>query len=120
MFDIKAIPDGSVTTPQGFQAAGAACGLKPTGAAALALVYSDAPCPAAAMFTTNLFQAAPVLYDRKVLAGNADHLRAVVINSGCANACTGAQVWPTPGPPPRPPRHSWACPPTRSWSCPPA
>ncbi len=91
MSTIRPLADGAVTAPHGFQAAGVACGLKPTGAADLALIYSSAPCVAAAMFTANLFQAAPVIYDRALLAGNASHVRAVAINSGCANACTGAQ-----------------------------
>lgn len=80
-----------VTIPRGYMAAGVACGLKPTGALDLALVVSDQPCTCAGVFTTNRVQAAPVLYDREVLAKNRDSIRAVVANSGCANACTGAQ-----------------------------
>jgi glutamate N-acetyltransferase/amino-acid N-acetyltransferase len=75
--------------PQGFTFAGVACGLKPTGAPDLALIASDRPCAAAAVFTQNKFPAAPVLYDRNLIAGNPMGLRAVAINSGCANACTG-------------------------------
>jgi len=83
------IPEGSITSTPGFRAAGVACGLKPTGAPDLALVYSPTPCTAAAMFTTNAFQAAPVLYDRETLAAHPRDMHGVVVNSGCANACTG-------------------------------
>lgn len=75
--------------PKGWRAAGVSCGLKPTGALDLALVVSDTDCTCAGVFTTNRVQAAPVLYDRNVLAHNRVALRAVVANSGCANACTG-------------------------------
>jgi glutamate N-acetyltransferase/amino-acid N-acetyltransferase len=63
--------------------------LKKTGDRDLALVVSDAPCTAAAVFTRNRFPAAPVLYDRELVAGNPAGLRAVAINAGVANACTG-------------------------------
>jgi glutamate N-acetyltransferase/amino-acid N-acetyltransferase len=76
-------------TPLGFKFAGVACGLKKTGASDLALIVSDRPCSAAAVFTRNAFPAAPVLYDRGLIAENASGLRAVAINAGCANACTG-------------------------------
>ncbi len=89
MNKLEIIANGSVTSPLGFEAAGVACGLKPTGALDLALVYSPRPCAGAALFTTNAFKAAPVLYDQRILAQNPTGLRAVVINSGCANACTG-------------------------------
>ncbi len=78
-----------VTIPRGFRAAGVACGLKKTGALDLALVVSDSDCACAGVFTTNRVQAAPVLYDKEVLAQNPGAIRAVVANSGCANACTG-------------------------------
>jgi len=79
-----------VTAARGFGAAGVACGLKQTGALDLALVVSDSACAGAGMFTTNRVKAAPVLYDQATLARNQNALRAVVANSGCANACTGA------------------------------
>jgi glutamate N-acetyltransferase/amino-acid N-acetyltransferase len=80
----------TVTAPQGFRAAGVAAGLKSTGAQDVALVVNDGPDDAAAaVFTTNRFPAAPVLWSRQVLAGN--RLRAVVLNSGGANACTGPE-----------------------------
>ncbi len=81
----------------GFRFAGVSCGLKPQTAAYggraldLALVVSDAPCAAAGVFTQNRFPAAPVLYDRQALQANPAAMRAVVINAGNANACTGQQ-----------------------------
>jgi glutamate N-acetyltransferase/amino-acid N-acetyltransferase len=78
-----------VTAPPGFRAAGVACGLKKDGALDLALLASDGACACAGVFTTNRVKAAPVLHDQQVLARNAASIRAVVANSGCANACTG-------------------------------
>jgi glutamate N-acetyltransferase/amino-acid N-acetyltransferase len=83
-----------VTAPRGFRAAGVACGIKKAQAQSiapldLALVVSDYDCVCAGMFTTNRVQAAPVLYDKETLAKNRRAIRAVIINSGCANACTG-------------------------------
>jgi len=75
--------------PLGFTFAGVPCGLKKTGAADFALIASDRPCAAAAVFTRNKFAAAPVIYDRALVTENPAGLAAVVINSGCANACTG-------------------------------
>jgi glutamate N-acetyltransferase/amino-acid N-acetyltransferase len=75
--------------PSGFTFAGVAAGLKNTSARDIALIVSDRPCTGAAVFTTNRFPAAPVLYDRELIAENPARLCAVVINSGCANACTG-------------------------------
>ncbi|MCV2492031.1 bifunctional glutamate N-acetyltransferase/amino-acid acetyltransferase ArgJ, partial [Geodermatophilus sp. YIM 151500] len=78
----------SVTAPRGFRAAGVAAGLKSGGGGDVALVVNDGPDDAAAaVFTTNRFPAAPVLWSRRVLAGG--RARAVVLNSGGANACTG-------------------------------
>jgi glutamate N-acetyltransferase/amino-acid N-acetyltransferase len=82
---------GNVTSVPGFRAAGVACGLKKTGALDLALIASQTPCTATGVFTTNRVRAAPVVYDRQVLARNPGAIRAVVANSGCANACTGRQ-----------------------------
>lgn len=79
-----------ITMP-GFVASGVAAGIKKTGALDLALIVSDLPCTAAAVFTQNQFAAAPVEYDRHVLALNSDAMQAVLINSGCANACTGVE-----------------------------
>jgi glutamate N-acetyltransferase/amino-acid N-acetyltransferase len=86
---IQTVENGSITSTPGFEAAGVSCGLKPGGALDLALLFAPHPCVAAGVFTTNAFKAAPVLYDQAILAHNPAGLRAVVINSGCANACTG-------------------------------
>jgi glutamate N-acetyltransferase/amino-acid N-acetyltransferase len=72
----------------GFRAAGVACGLKTDGALDLALIASEEPCAAAAVFTKNLVRAAPVVYDAGIIHGG-NPVQGVVINSGCANACTG-------------------------------
>src|SRR4029077_13086108 len=73
----------------GFHAAATACGLKPSGKLDLGLVWSDGPCSAAGVFTTNRVQAAPVLACRETLATAAGRVRGVLYNSGCANAVTG-------------------------------
>lgn len=83
------LPDGHVTSPLGWRAATAACGIKHANRNDLALLVSDLPCAAAALFTTNKVKAAPVLFDITLMDQNADGLRAVLINSGNANACTG-------------------------------
>jgi glutamate N-acetyltransferase/amino-acid N-acetyltransferase len=75
----------------GFRTAATACGLKKDGALDLTLIVSDAPCTAAGVFTTNRVKAAPVVYDQAVLATSAGRMRAIVANSGCANACTGTE-----------------------------
>ncbi len=78
----------SVTAPSGFVAAGVAAGLKSSGAADVALVVNQGPSDAAAaVFTRNRVQAAPVLWTRQCVADG--RLAAVVLNSGGANACTG-------------------------------
>lgn len=78
----------SVTWPRGFRAAGVACGIKTSGARDLAVVVNDGPGDAAAaVLTSNRFQAAPVQWTQQVIRDG--RLRAVVINSGGANACTG-------------------------------
>ncbi len=73
----------------GFDAAGIAANIKKSGAPDLTLIASSTPCRAAATFTTNKFPAAPVTYDQQVLNFNPTGIHAVIINSGCANACTG-------------------------------
>jgi glutamate N-acetyltransferase / amino-acid N-acetyltransferase len=84
----------TVCTPKGFRAAGVAAGIKDGGRLDFALVVNDGPGQAAAgMFTTNQVKAAPVLWSRQVLTGGA--LRAVVLNSGGANACTGPEGFQT-------------------------
>lgn len=76
--------------PKGFQAAGIACGIKAAaGAKDLALIYSEAPARVAGLFTSNRVKAAPVLWTRqRVRRGSC---RALIVNSGNANACTGEQ-----------------------------
>jgi glutamate N-acetyltransferase/amino-acid N-acetyltransferase len=80
---------GGITAPQGFRAAGVACGIKAKGGLDLALIVSDTPASAAAVFTTNKAIAAPVIVSRRQLAASGGRVSAVVVNSGCANACTG-------------------------------
>jgi glutamate N-acetyltransferase/amino-acid N-acetyltransferase len=83
---------GGVTAPEGFTAAAVHCGIKAkTGALDLTVLAAPAAVPAAAIFTTNLAQAAPVLVSKDHLAESGGLARAIVINSGCANACTGEQ-----------------------------
>jgi len=83
---------GAITRVPGFRAAAVACGLKQNGQPDLALVVSDRPANAAAAFTGNAFRAAPVLYDQELLARcRGANLRAIVANTGYANACTGEQ-----------------------------
>jgi len=78
----------SVTAPLGFRAAGVAAGLKQSGQPDVAVVLNDGPSrSAAAVFTTNRVEAAPVTWTRQVVKGG--RVRAVVLNSGGANACTG-------------------------------
>ena len=85
---------GGVTAPEGFRAAGVACGIKSGDATLdLAIVHVDADIdgggavPAAGVFTTNLVTAAPVIVSREHLARSGGSARAVIINSGCANCC---------------------------------
>lgn len=88
---MRLLEDGGVTSAKGFSAAATACGLKKNGKPDLALVVSERDCAAAAVFTKNLVAAAPVILDKATLAQNRDTIRAVVINAGNANACTGAE-----------------------------
>src|SRR5246500_3439132 len=77
--------------PKGFRFAAAACGLKKTGALDLALISSDVPASAAAVFTQNLVVAAPVILSKKNLRKSKGRMRAVVVNAGNANCATGGQ-----------------------------
>jgi glutamate N-acetyltransferase/amino-acid N-acetyltransferase len=80
----------SVTAAQGFRAAGLAAGIKASGNPDVALVVNDGPIDvAAAVFTSNRFAAAPVLWSRQAVSDGS--ARAVILNSGGANACTGPQ-----------------------------
>jgi glutamate N-acetyltransferase/amino-acid N-acetyltransferase len=81
---------GGVTAPEGFRSAAVHCGIKAAaGALDLAIIAADASVPAAGIFTTNLAQAAPVLVSKRHLSASGGMARAIVVNSGCANACTG-------------------------------
>jgi len=81
---------GGVTAPAGFSSAAVASGIKKkAGALDLAIIAADRAVPAAALFTTNLAQAAPVLVSKQHLGATAGTARAIVVNAGCANACTG-------------------------------
>jgi glutamate N-acetyltransferase/amino-acid N-acetyltransferase len=86
-----AILVGGVTTPRGFRAAGVSAGIKANRTLDLALVVSDTPAASAAVFTLNKVQAAPVIVSREHLAASGHLTRAIVVNSGCANACTGEE-----------------------------
>jgi glutamate N-acetyltransferase/amino-acid N-acetyltransferase len=88
--DATPVPDlSSFVLAAGFQSSATACGLKPSGNLDLGLVWSEGPCSAAGLFTTNRVQAAPVLVCRETLAAAAGRVRGVLYNSGCANAVTG-------------------------------
>lgn len=79
------------TYPLGFQAAGVIVGVKPNNTTKpdVALLTSDRPCAAAAVFTKNKFQAAPVTFSRDLLKKTNGKVQSVLVNSGCANAVTG-------------------------------
>ncbi len=80
---------GGITAPKGFQAIGIAAGIKKSGKD-MAMIYSETECRAAGTFTTNVVKAAPVRWDQQIIYGSKT-AHAVVINSGVANACTGAE-----------------------------
>ena len=82
---------GGVTAPAGFRAAGLHCGIKASGKPDLSLLVSDTPAVAAGVFTLNLAKAAPVLLSQEFLGASNGTARAIITNSGCANACTGPQ-----------------------------
>lgn len=85
---VRLVRNQGVTAPEGFRAAGIAAGIKSSGALDLALVFNEGPDHAAAgVFTRNRVKAAPVLWTQQVLTTG--RLRAVILNSGGANACTG-------------------------------
>jgi glutamate N-acetyltransferase / amino-acid N-acetyltransferase len=84
--------EGGVTAAQGFRSSALHCGIKAkAGALDLLILASDAPASVAGIFTTNLVQAAPVTVSKRHLTTNGGYARAIVVNSGCANACTGPQ-----------------------------
>ena len=81
---------GGVTAAKGFEAAAVAAEIKYKGRTDMAMVYSQVPCVVAGTFTTNVVKAAPVKWDQKVVK-ESDYAQVVVVNSGIANACTGAE-----------------------------
>jgi glutamate N-acetyltransferase/amino-acid N-acetyltransferase len=82
--------DGHIASPSGYRATGISCGLKDGSRARdLALIYSTQPCTVGALFTSSLVKAAPVFLSQAILTRNKESLRAVLINSGQANAGTG-------------------------------
>ena len=81
---------GGGTAAKGFEAASTAAGIKYKDRTDMALIYSQAPCVAAGTFTKNVVKAAPVKWDQQVV-GSGAKVQAVVVNSGIANACTGAE-----------------------------
>ena len=80
-----------MTSPRGFRAAGVRAGIKKNGNPDVAVIAANAVVPAAAVFTTNKAQAAPVLVSIEHLKTSKRRAKAVVVNAGCANACTGDQ-----------------------------
>jgi glutamate N-acetyltransferase / amino-acid N-acetyltransferase len=83
------IENGTITSVQGFKAAGIHCGIKKK-KKDLALIYSDKPCSAAGTFTLNKVKAAPILISKSIIEKR-NKVKAILINSGNANACTGEQ-----------------------------
>lgn len=82
--------NGGITSAKGFRAAGVEAGVKYAQRRDVAVILADVPCVTAGVFTTNRVAAAPVVVDREKLAAS-PHAQAIVVNTGCANACTGAQ-----------------------------
>lgn len=82
--------NGGVTAPKGFWASGLNAGIKNQTKKDMAMVFSSTPCAAAGVFTTNLVKAAPVKWDKEIVT-TSPYVQAVVVNSGIANACTGAE-----------------------------
>lgn len=84
------IIEGGVTAARGFEAAGVEAAIKYQNRKDMAMVYSRTPCKAAGVFTSNVVKAAPVRWDKEVIA-HSPYVQAVVANSGIANAATGKQ-----------------------------
>ena len=85
----KLIPSGTITSVQGFLAGAINVGMKTKDELDLAILYCEVPCTAAGVFTTNRIKSAPVILSRGHLARK--RAQAIVVNSGCANACVGEQ-----------------------------
>lgn len=82
--------NGGITAPKGFLASGLNAGIKNQTKKDMAMVFCSTPCAAAGVFTTNLVKAAPVKWDKEIVT-TSPYVQAVVVNSGIANACTGAE-----------------------------
>lgn len=87
---IMKIIEGGVTAAQGFEAAGVEAAIKYQNRKDMAMVYSQAPCRAAGVFTSNVVKAAPVMWDKEIVEKSSS-VQAVIVNAGIANACTGQQ-----------------------------
>lgn len=82
--------NGGITAPKGFLASGLNAGIKNQTKKDMAMVFCSTPCAAAGVFTSNLVKAAPVKWDKEIVT-TSPYVQAVVVNSGIANACTGAE-----------------------------
>ena len=89
-FTVTAIR-GGITAAAGFRAAGVSAGIKASGALDVTLIVADGPVSAAGLFTTNQVQAPPVKVSKSNLESSGGRAQAIIVNSGCANACTGAE-----------------------------
>lgn len=86
---MKKIKKGSIASPKGFKAAGMPCGIKKSGKPDLAMVYSEVPAVSAAVFTTNTYQAAPILVSKENIKSG--YCQAIIANAGNANCGNGKQ-----------------------------
>jgi glutamate N-acetyltransferase / amino-acid N-acetyltransferase len=88
--DMVILENESVTLPKGFNAGGVHCGLKKNGKLDLGYIVSEVPATAAGVYTTNIFQAAPLLVTQESISKE-KKIQAIIVNSGNANSCTGDQ-----------------------------
>ena len=84
----KTLKNGTITSVPGFFAGSASCGIKNSGKPDICMIYTPKTSVCSGVFTTNKFQAAPVILDREKIKNNCS-IKAIVVNSGIANACTG-------------------------------
>jgi len=82
---------GGVIAPRGFRATGVASGIKISGKKDMSLILSDRPCTVGAVFTTNIFKAAPIIVSQEIIKANPIGIRGIVVNSGNANCLTGEE-----------------------------
>ena len=85
--ETRNISNGTITSPEGFLAGAAAAGVKATGTLDMGILYSEHPCTSVGVFTSNKVKAAPILLCQRHLQNR--QAQAIIVNSGCANACTG-------------------------------